>query len=523
MKNRFFLLILLCFQPILALKANDSLKLYTIDELVFLSDFEKESFECIRQSTPCDLFRMALATDPAMSSKNYELYKKDFYQFLGQLKVNKSFSKKPKAQIKFIFNAIHDKYFKLYKENPLFSEIFSNGNFNCLTASALFALAFDEFKIPYEIVLSPVHVYLMAYPNNEGIVVETTNPLKGADIVVDPKEKTKIVRELVKMKLVSEEEVSQKGIDKIFSEVYLKNESPDLLQLIGSLYHNQAVAKAGKLAHYEAYQTLKKSSFLFPRKVTVGALMFQSAMFIGKKDIENKETFKVLGEMDKFIPFGLPEQAIIEECNNFLTLAYNNKDKTIFDSVYVWLAGNFSGKNTGLEIANVYFSVKSQIWFEQEQYETAIEKLSVICREYPEDGQLIDLLAEAIFQLLRSIDDSIEILDQINSYGKEFVKLNDNEKYQSTRQLGYLRIIENYYTLHQYKLAEQYRAEFETLFAPETIGGYVSNSFLESVYSRASLYYFRENKISSSRAVLNSGLKYVPNSIDLKSKLNALK
>ncbi|NLF42283.1 MAG: hypothetical protein GX587_06275, partial [Bacteroidales bacterium] len=129
----------------------------------------------------------------------------------------------------------------------------------------------------------------------------------------------------------------------------------------------------------------------------------------------------------------------------------------------------------------------------------------------------------AIFQLLRSIDDSIEILDLINSYGKEFVKLNDNEKYQSTRQLGYLRIIDNYYIQRQCKLAEQYRAEFETLFAPETIGGYVSNSFLESIYSRASLYYFRENKISSSRAVLNSGLKYVPNSIDLKSKLNALK
>lgn len=38
---------------------------------------------------------------------------------------------------------------------------------------------FDELGIPYSIKETPTHVYLIADPNGEQILIETTDPVKG--------------------------------------------------------------------------------------------------------------------------------------------------------------------------------------------------------------------------------------------------------------------------------------------------------------------------------------------------------
>ena len=82
--------------------------------------------------------------------------------------------KKEKKRIKFIYDAFHDTFLKKYNSSVFFSEIFKNGNYNCVTATALYCYVFEKLDIPYKVKDLPTHVYLIAYPDLYNIKLETT-------------------------------------------------------------------------------------------------------------------------------------------------------------------------------------------------------------------------------------------------------------------------------------------------------------------------------------------------------------
>ena len=40
----------------------------------------------------------------------------------------------------------------------------------------LYSMVFDAMKIPYKVMAAPGHIYLIANPGSNSIVIETTNP-----------------------------------------------------------------------------------------------------------------------------------------------------------------------------------------------------------------------------------------------------------------------------------------------------------------------------------------------------------
>ncbi len=513
--------VLLFFICAVGYAQSDTLKLFGIKNLVFHSELEKSAFECFKDGGECYLMKLALATDKTVDTKNADEYITQFYLFLDALKDDRRFAKNPSRQIKYIFNAIHDKYFVLYRDNPVFSDIFTDGFFNCITASVLYGLAFDYFSIPFEIYLTPTHVYLMAYPGTENLIVETTNPLKGTQLIISSRDKSKAVQELVDMKLVSKDDVNQKGIEQVFNDHYLAQEKPDLMQLIGSLYYNRALADGLNFDLNDSYELFKKSLFLHPRLVTLAIIMSYADMIISKREYENPDVYRVLTEMEKFLGFNYPRQLLIDNCIAYMNEAMHINKYSMIDSAYVWLYNGFTDEYIRDELKFAYHYNKSLDLFVDLKRDDAFRYLEVAHSVKPNDSSVNSLLIDFLWAKLPTLSSDLEAYEFITSVAKNYGSVGDNKRFQIVHQIALLNMMNWHYSHSRYDEAEDYRAEFEELFPPEKIVP-ENLRFVEQLYATASLFYFRQNKISKSREVLLSGLKYVPDSYDLKIKLRAL-
>src|SRR5690606_32752962 len=101
----------------------------------------------------------------------------------------------------------------------------------CVSATALYALAFEELKIPYTVKEQPSHVYLVAHPREEQIVLQTTTPV-GGYTAISNEFKMSFVRNLKDNKVISSQEFASRDNSTLFDEYYFgKNSDIRLLDL----------------------------------------------------------------------------------------------------------------------------------------------------------------------------------------------------------------------------------------------------------------------------------------------------
>ena len=141
-----------------------------------------------------------------------------FKEFLDKLEPKLNF-KRRKRFCKNLYKAIYDEYLMSYKENVTFTDVITTGDYNCVTATALLALAFEHYNIEYQIILIPTHVYIVAFPKTDNIIIESTAPSLGFNRMLE--------RSLIKMKY------------KRIAKKHDTNPKPiSLKALIGCLYSN---------------------------------------------------------------------------------------------------------------------------------------------------------------------------------------------------------------------------------------------------------------------------------------------
>ena len=102
----------------------------------------------------------------------------------------------------------------------------------------LYAMVFDEFEIPCKLKVSSNHVYLVANPGSNSIVIETTNPdFEKAIFTGDFKQQ--YVNYLRTSKLISAEDYKNKSVEEIFEEKYNEVGDATFDNLPGLQYYNK--------------------------------------------------------------------------------------------------------------------------------------------------------------------------------------------------------------------------------------------------------------------------------------------
>lgn len=170
-------------------------------------------------------------------------------------------SNKRKAEI--IYNYLHRNVFIKYDLNARVTDLFLNNTYNCVTATAFFISMAEEFEIPFTIYETPAHVYASITHRNQEIIIELTAPNNGFDFGSNIND---LLQALINSKLISRDEVAEKGADQLYQEYVAQKNPISKKQLLGIQYHNEALILANNSKHEEAYNQMNKAIKLYPNQ-----------------------------------------------------------------------------------------------------------------------------------------------------------------------------------------------------------------------------------------------------------------
>jgi hypothetical protein len=178
-----------------------------------------------------------------------------------------------KKFLKSIFKTTHHRFLKSYAQYADLGEVFKNGRFDCLTATALFSVVLNETNFEYQIIETNYHIFILVDTKDGQIMLETTDRLFG--FVDDPSEIDKRIGSYRKNKIVpsnSNKMYYHYSFD-LFNEV---NQN----QLAGLLYFNQAIKAYNSGDLLGCSSLLEKSNGIYesPRVEELAIVLVKSVL-----------------------------------------------------------------------------------------------------------------------------------------------------------------------------------------------------------------------------------------------------
>ena len=351
-------------------------------EIVFQTEIEKSTFlRYIDDSTSDNFLKTVLLTASQTSMDEMAASSKKLNDFALQMKNERIDAMKEKKKIKFIYDKVHSTFLKLYVNPVYFSSIFKDGTYNCVTASALFAYVFDELHIPYVIMESSDHVFLLTYPKTLNISVETTNPISGSYSYNSKMQET-YVNYLKSNKIISEEESKQKSVSELFKSYFFHENSINEKRLAGLQYYNGGIEKmtTGKFA--EAYSQFEKAYALYPSKKMTFFSFLCLAELISQANYSDSLDVHYLANASHYKNLGISESNMRAEfyrlTNNILI---DRSDFVAYDKAYKYLLCHINDDIILNDLKFIYSSEEARIYFNKENYPQALELASaaIIC------------------------------------------------------------------------------------------------------------------------------------------------
>lgn len=100
-------------------------------------------------------------------------------KLVARLKRVRDKKRSDKAFLRSIFYKVHKNSLISYERQATMDETLLNGDFGCLSGTALYALILSEFGFDYDIIELPNHVFINVRLEHEVFVIESTLPLNG--------------------------------------------------------------------------------------------------------------------------------------------------------------------------------------------------------------------------------------------------------------------------------------------------------------------------------------------------------
>ena len=83
-----------------------------------------------------------------------------------------------------VFRKIHTTFLKQYEAYSDFNGLFTEGKYDCLTATSLFSHVLSQMKFDFDVIETNYHIFIMVQTSEGEVMLETTDRLGG--FVTDP-------------------------------------------------------------------------------------------------------------------------------------------------------------------------------------------------------------------------------------------------------------------------------------------------------------------------------------------------
>lgn len=502
-----FSLSLLLLSKVWASTQADSLVPY--QNLVFHSELEAQFFQNFAQHNR-DTFGLFMAIDPETTEQDVAKAEKEYTEIMEELILSDIQSKKINKQVKKAYVAYHDRFLKKYNGLQFFPAMFRDGTYNCASASMLYALALDRLDIPYKVMVSSEHVYLVASPGEHSIVIETTNP-RMEDAIFNGDFKAQYVNYLRQSKLISETDYKSKSTEEIFEEQYNRVREEQFINLPGIQYYNKGLEKLKENKVKEAFELLKKAWYFFPDD-RVKVLLYNATVAL-----LDQSDFKELPEIDYLLQFSrfdeVENDLIVGVFSNIIHgfTQYTDKEDYL-NLLHERLVSGITDPELKDEIS---FNFYLQMSYSYREGKRTLDYIAnaVKIKDNHRDTNL--MFEHHIRNKLGEMNDYNLMLDSISAlevkYDFEFMK----PIYAEYRSRAWLRVAENAIDEQKPKACEQYMALFEE-HTPAPLENQNLIWTAERVYRKLAVYYFYRYKSMAKKTVAR-GLQYVPGSKTIQS------
>jgi tetratricopeptide (TPR) repeat protein len=518
-----FLLALLCSCIFFNGECQKATQL-SITKLHFNSSQEEKIFDAIEKKQSYSAVELFMVIDSGaadMSIGEAELAVNGFAEHLKSEKSKKTLSK----TVQNYFDLTHKKFFTKYWLSAYFNEIFESGTYNCVTASALYAILFDKVGIRYTIKETPTHIYLVVNPGAENIMVETTDP-QGLISVVTDEMKKQYLDYLKADKLISDADLATSSVNDLFYKSYYGDSDISLIELAGLQYYNKGVDLLDNKQYANALTTFEKSYRLYPCERTSFLILYCLEQFVADDLVNHYDQNKEY--LVKYVNYTHKEearqvvQAYFEKVARELLL--NQNDKVHYESFYSYLSENISDS---VALADIQFINYFYLGTAEALKSNDTKSLSYFTKAIainPNNLVLHSLITEVVMQYLSQArnTEAEEVIDSLNHFMQVFPFLSENKNIQNIYAYLYLQLAGENFNRNKADAGTKYISMFE-LFYKDHPDTELKDNLIGWAYGEESSYYIRKGNKPKAKQRLETGLKYSPNNEQLKTKLSYLK
>ena len=517
MKRLSICIIILSFSGLLFSQSQqDSLVLFS--GLKYQSEFEKKALTNYVQNKK-DTFDLFLAIDENMTDEIAQGYKIIFNNVFTELNKQKTDPKNITRKIKSSYSIVHNQFLKKYSETAYFPSIFKDGTYNCVTASLLFAMVFDQYGIPYKVMSSKDHIYLIANPGNKSVVIETTNP-SFENAIFNGDFKQQYVNNLRSSKLISEEDYKNKSVEEIFATKFNDLKESKAINLPGFQYYNKSLIMAQNNDVDKAYDLSLKAYFFYPDKQVKTLLYTTLAFKLDKCEFSKIEDAELIAQYARIDPTNthqisrLFDQMLAKNIQytdriNFCDTFYNRlrsiiTDKNILDEIgFSYNMTMAYGKNRRFDISGTNIYVRNALKFK------------------PNQRDAISLFEASLQNDLQRTEDYYSNLDSLKKYEKEFENTSVLPIINDYKIMVYLKIAEKAFENNKATEGEKYMSLFENNFVPP-IKDIEHRIKIENAYFEYANYYARRKNKAMVDKIISKGLKLIPKSNMIQSARDSM-
>jgi tetratricopeptide (TPR) repeat protein len=509
-------ILLLCRASRSQVPATDSL--FRHNELIYFSELESSSFRDFFNGNP-DYLAMIASINPDTDERELELYRDWLGETILQIK-NKKFDKLDgENKIDRIVKHVDRSLLISYKQDSDFDDLFNRGEYNYFTAAAVYSFILERLNIPCEISETSSQIYLVAWPEGEKIRLDPSGQ-GNQFFMFDHETRTSFVEFLYNQGYIDRITYKNTNTRDLFQQYYFTDNGLRLRELIGMLYLNSSVILTMVNQMSDAYAQLEKAFILYPSYKTQFMLLAQLNTHLLERDYRNPLYLGYLIKAIRLTGYGIEKEYIGSYLQDIVDrILVMEEDREGFEYIYEYLVKYMPEGDLKTAFTFSYLYETGRIEFNNTRYAKALDCLEEAHTLHPEHSPTQDILTRALAGYSLMVGAG-QVLEKIERYDTSYSAITENSIYLMVKLQTYLTLFGEAFQLQDAATGEMYMQRFEKLMVAYPDAG-VDHMLIGRSYSSAAIYYFRRGKTGKSKQVIEKGLEFAPDNIELKLKLDS--
>jgi len=381
----------------------------------------------------------------------------------------------------------------------------------------LFALIFDQLSIPYIIKELPTHVYLIAYPETSGIVVESTAP-KNRYFMASNFQIQKGLDYMLKNEFTTQDEINKKGAQLVYNNHFYNNNTINLQQTAGLQYYNETLLSLRDENLDAAFHSIVKGFALYPSE-QLGFL--KQYILDNLLSVSNFESMREIHYLKEYVSLQQADMDNIDiSCSRLIEKQLLNKNRKEFiDSSFSYLINNVEDSIKLNFISEVFFIGLARYYSTTFADGKALEYGMKAYKINPGNIYARSYISYSIVKLSSRKNFNDNLIKKLEEYSKEAPFLKEDNHFLMFYFYVSYSLSSDYFNEDEQEDGEKYFNVAEDALSRMVDKTVIDEYYYGMLYAEAGAFYYRDDQYDKALKLLYKGLELVPEHERLTTRL----